>query len=89
MGQKIIQIQIKAIVEEYSGKISGLKFQSRNLTNELKSRIKQKEIIFQTINNTLELWLRVNNYGAHCNLSSLLVISEKNARSHQKFLKLS
>ena len=52
-------LEIKATVEEHSGKISGFKSQSRNLTNELNARIKQKETAFQTINNTLELWLGV------------------------------
>ena len=45
-------LEIKATVEEHSGKISGFKSQSRNLTNELNARIKQKETAFQTINNT-------------------------------------
>jgi dynein heavy chain len=52
-------LEIKATVEEHSGKISGFKSQSRNLTPELNARIKQKETAFQTINNTLELWLGV------------------------------
>ena len=55
----VFALEIKATVEEHSGKVSGFKSQSRNLTDELRARIKQKETNFQTINNTLELWLGV------------------------------
>ena len=55
----VFALEIKATVEEHSGKVSGFKSQSRNLTDELRIRIKQKETSFQTINNTLELWLGV------------------------------
>lgn len=50
---------IKVLVEDNAATIASFKAQSRNLTDELRAKIKQEETTFQNINNTLELWLNV------------------------------
>ncbi|MCQ2816423.1 MAG: hypothetical protein MJ252_04065, partial [archaeon] len=51
--------EIKNILEEHQGSISSFKAMSRNLTDELKVRIRQKEVAFQTMSSTIDLWLAV------------------------------
>ena len=50
---------IKVLLEEHSGKISGYKSQAKALTLELNTRIKAKETQFQNIANNMDLWYSV------------------------------
>ena len=52
-------MDIKTNLEEHAGKVAGFKSQQKNLTAELNSRIKTKELLFQNILNTMELWYGV------------------------------